>query len=131
IVEKETGLGSERPLIAGVFYNRLRLGMPLQSDPTVIYAAPSFAGDLTRADLTRQSPYNTYVTTGLPPGPIANPGIAALDAVLAPTDTPYLYFVSRNDGSHVFSTNIEEHNRNVEKYQRQYFRDKRAAEARK
>jgi UPF0755 protein len=118
IVEKETGLGSERPLIAGVFYNRLRLGMPLQSDPTVIYAAPNFAGDLTRADLTRPSPYNTYVITGLPPGPIANPGIAALDAVLAPTDTPYLYFVSRNDGSHAFSATLAEHNRAVQQYQR-------------
>jgi UPF0755 protein len=101
-----------------VFTNRLRLGMPLQSDPTVIYAAPSFTGDLTRADLARPSPYNTYVTAGLPPGPIANPGIAALDAVLAPADTPYLYFVSRNDGSHAFSATLAEHNRAVQQYQR-------------
>jgi len=118
IVEKETGLGVERPLIAGVFYNRLRLGMPLQSDPTVIYAVPDFRGDLTRTDLARPSAYNTYLNPGLPPGPIANPGIAALDAVLAPADTPYLYFVSRNDGSHVFSANLAEHNRAVQRYQK-------------
>jgi UPF0755 protein len=117
IVEKETGLAAERPLIAGVFSNRLRLGMPLQSDPTAIYAIADFDGDLTRADLARPSPYNTYVTTGLPPGPIANPGLAAIDAALEPAATPHLYFVSRNDGSHVFSTTLAEHNRAVARHQ--------------
>jgi UPF0755 protein len=118
IIEKETGLAAERPLIAAVFANRLRLGMPLQSDPTVIYAIPEFSGNLTRADLARRSPYNTYVTSGLPPGPIANPGLAALDAAMTPADTPALYFVSRNDGSHEFSTTLAEHNRAVARYQR-------------
>jgi UPF0755 protein len=118
IVEKESALATERPVIAGVFYNRLRLGMPLQSDPTVIYAIPSFNGDLTRADLVRPSAYNTYLVTGFPPGPIANPGLAAIDAVLAPADTPYLYFVSKNDGSHVFAATLPEHNRNVARYQK-------------
>jgi UPF0755 protein len=118
IIEKETGAPAERPLIAAVFTNRLRLGMPLQSDPTVIYGLPDFDGNLTRADLTRPSPYNTYVTGGLPPGPIANPGLAALDAALAPSDSRALYFVSRNDGSHVFSDTLAEHNRAVNRYQR-------------
>ena len=118
IVEKEAALAAERSVIAGVFYNRLRIGMPLQSDPTVIYAAPNFQGDLTRVDLTRPSPYNTYLSAGLPPGPIANPGLAAIDAVLAPTETPYLYFVSRNDGSHVFSVTLADHNRAVARYQK-------------
>jgi UPF0755 protein len=118
IVEKESALAAERSVIAGVFYNRLRIDMPLQSDPTVIYAAPDFQGDLTRADLTRPSPYNTYLSAGLPPGPIANPGLAAIDAALAPTETPYLYFVSRNDGSHAFSVTLAEHNRAVARYQK-------------
>jgi len=118
IIEKETGRASERPLIAAVFANRLRIGMPLQSDPTVIYAIPEFDGNLTRADLARPSPYNTYVTGGLPPGPIANPGLAAIDAALAPTDSLALYFVSRNDGSHEFSATLAEHNRAVARYQR-------------
>jgi len=118
IIEKETGKASERPLIAAVFANRLRIGMPLQSDPTVIYAMPEFDGNLTRADLARPSPYNTYVTGGLPPGPIANPGLAAIDAALAPADSLALYFVSRNDGSHEFSATLAEHNRAVARYQR-------------
>ena len=118
IIEKETGKASERPLIAAVFANRLRIGMPLQSDPTVIYAIPEFDGNLTRADLARPSPYNTYVTGGLPPGPIANPGLAAIDAALAPADSLALYFVSRNDGSHEFSATLAEHNRAVARYQR-------------
>lgn len=118
IVEKETGAATERPLIAGVFDNRLRRGMPLQSDPTVIYGLPAFSGDLTRADLASPSPYNTYVHAGLPPGPIANPGLAALEAVLAPTASPYLYFVARNDGTHAFSATLAEHNRAVDRYQR-------------
>ena len=118
IIEKETGKAAERPLIAAVFANRLRIGMPLQSDPTVIYGIPDFGGDLTRADLTRFSPYNTYVVGGLPPGPIANPGLAAIDAALAPADSGALYFVSRNDGSHEFSTTLADHNRAVARYQR-------------
>jgi UPF0755 protein len=118
IVEKESALPAERPVVAGVFYNRLRIGMPLQSDPTLIYGLPDFSGDLTRADLARATPYNTYLVTGLPPGPIANPGLAAIDAVLAPADTPYFYFVSRNDGSHVFAANLQDHNRNVARYQK-------------
>jgi len=118
IVEKESALANERPVVAGVFYNRLRLGMPLQSDPTLIYAIPNFNGDLTRADLARPSAYNTYLLPGLPPGPIANPGLASLDAVLAPADTPYLYFVSKNDGSHAFAVTLADHNRNVARYQK-------------
>ena len=118
IIEKETGKASERPLIAAVFANRLRIGMPLQSDPTVIYSLPAFDGNLTRADLANPSPYNTYVAHGLPPGPIANPGLAAIDAALAPADSPALYFVSRNDGSHEFSTTLADHNRAVARYQR-------------
>ena len=117
IVEKETGRAGERPLIASVFYNRLRQGMPLQSDPTVIYGLKDFKGDLTKKDLQRPTPYNTYVIPGLPPGPIANPGEDALRAVLCPTKTDYLYFVAKNDGSHYFSRNIQEHNRAVVRYQ--------------
>jgi peptidoglycan lytic transglycosylase G len=117
IIEKETGKPAERPVIAAVFTNRLRLGMPLQSDPTVIYAIPDFDGNLTRADLARPSPYNTYVTSGLPPGPIANPGLAAIDAALTPADSLALYFVSRNDGTHEFSATLAEHNRAVARYQ--------------
>lgn len=118
IIEKETGKAAERPLIAAVFANRLRIGMPLQSDPTVIYSLPAFDGNLTRADLAHPSPYNTYVARGLPPGPIANPGLAAIDAALAPADSSALYFVSRNDGSHEFSTTLAEHNRAVARFQR-------------
>jgi UPF0755 protein len=118
IVEKETGKAAERPLIAAVFANRLRIGMPLQSDPTVIYSLRAFDGNLTRADLANPSPYNTYVARGLPPGPIANPGLAAIDAALAPADSPALYFVSRNDGSHEFSTTLADHNRAVARFQR-------------
>ncbi|MGZ5440509.1 MAG: endolytic transglycosylase MltG [Thermoanaerobaculia bacterium] len=134
IVETEARLPEERPIVASVYVNRVRKRMLLGADPTVIYAmklAGAWNGNIRRADLQMDSPYNTYRTPGLPPGPIANPGLASLRAAAAPATTPYLYFVARNDGSHVFSTNIEEHNRNVEKYQRQYFRDKRAAEARK
>jgi UPF0755 protein len=118
IIEKETGQSEERPLIAAVFHNRLRLGMRLQSDPTVIYGLPSFDGNLTRADLAHPSSYNTYVAAGLPPGPIANPGLAAIEAALTPATASYLYFVSRNDGTHVFSTTLAEHNRAVATYQR-------------
>lgn len=118
IVEKETGMPEERPLIAKVFLNRLEKKMRLQSDPTVIYGLQEdFDGDLTREDLQHKNPYNTYVIDGLPPGPVCNPGRDSILAVLHPADAPYLYFVSKNDGSHHFSTSLREHNRAVRKYQ--------------
>jgi UPF0755 protein len=120
LVEKETARADERALVAAVYSNRLKIGMGLQCDPTVIYAlerAGRYTGDLTREDLRFDSPYNTYRYAGLPPGPIASPGKASLEAAAAPADVPYLYFVSRNDGSHVFSATLEEHNRNVLEYQ--------------
>jgi len=119
VIEKETGLSQERGLISGVFHNRLRKKIPLQSDPTVIYALAQFDGDLRKKDLTVDSPYNTYRFRGLPPGPIANPGEASLRAALYPIPTNYLYFVSRNDGSHQFSATLAEHNSAVKKYQLQ------------
>ncbi len=134
IVETEARLPQERPIVASVYLNRVRQRMLLGADPTVIYAmklAGRWNGNIRKADLQMESPYNTYRTPGLPPGPIANPGLASLRAAAAPATTPYLYFVARNDGSHVFATNNAEHNRNVERYQRQYFRDKRKAAAQK
>jgi UPF0755 protein len=128
IVEKETGNPAERPLVAAVYANRLKIGMGLQCDPTVIYAlerAGRYHGNLTRDDLQFDSPYNTYRYAGLPPGPIASPGRASLEAAASPADVPYLYFVSKNDGSHAFATTLDEHNRNVQEYQVKYFRDKR------
>ena len=118
VIEKETGLAQERPLVSGVFHNRLRRNIPLQSDPTVIYALESFDGDLRKRDLVVNSPYNTYRFRGLPPGPIANPGEASIRAALFPTPTDFVYFVSRNDGSHKFSSTLAEHNRAVEEFQR-------------
>ena len=118
LVEKETALAAERPLIAGVFTNRLRQGMPLQSDPTVLYGVAASPRPITRADLERSTPYNTYVIAGLPAGPIANPGKAALSAALNPAKTDFLYFVAKNGGSHQFSTTLEEHNTAVRQYQR-------------
>jgi UPF0755 protein len=120
IIEKETGRADERPLISAVFQNRLKAGMPLQCDPTVIYAlmlAGRWDGNVRKADLEMRSPYNTYVVRGLPPTPIASPGRASLEAAVHPADVPYLYFVSRNDGTHVFAKTLAEHNRNVAKYQ--------------
>lgn len=120
LVEKETAKAEERPIVAGVYANRLRIGMGLQCDPTVIYAlmlAGRYDGNIRRGDLQIDSPYNTYRYAGLPPGPIAAPGAASLQAAADPADVPYLYFVSRNDGSHVFSTTLDEHNRNVYEYQ--------------
>ena len=118
IVEKETGLASERPVIAGVFVRRLLIGMPLQTDPTVIYGlGPSFDGNLRRRDLASDTPYNTYMHTGLPPTPIAMPGADAIHAVLHPAPGDALYFVARGDGGHVFSATLEQHNRAVFKYQ--------------
>ena len=119
IVEKETGAAHERPLIASVFHNRLDRGMRLESDPTTIYGIPDFDGNLRRVHLEDESnPYNTYRIAGLPPGPIASPGLASLRAVVEPADSDYLFFVSRNDGTHVFSRTYREHARRVDEYQR-------------
>jgi UPF0755 protein len=118
LIEKETGLASERPLISGVFHLRLRIGMRLEADPSVIYGLEGFTGDLRRQDLANPHPYNTYVITGLPPGPICNPGADSLRAALFPAKGDYLYFVSRNDGSHHFSKTIQEHARAVARYQK-------------
>ncbi len=117
IIEKETGKASDRPLIAGVFVNRLRIGMRLQTDPTVIYGlGDRFDGDLRKRDLLADTPYNTYTRAGLPPTPIAMPGKAALLAAVQPARTPALYFVARGDGSSQFSATLEEHNRAVNTY---------------
>ena len=132
IVEKETARPDERPVVAAVYTNRLRIGMALQCDPTVIYAlerAGKYTGNLRRDDLAFDSPYNTYRYPGLPPGPIASPGRASLEAAVHPADAEFLYFVSRNDGSHVFARTLDEHNRNVQQFQVQYFRDLRAGKA--
>jgi len=118
MVEKETADPSERPLIAAVFHNRLERGMMLQSDPTVIYGKKDFNGNLTKKDLNTKNPFNTYLVRGLPPQPIANPGEASIKAVLFPSAKKYLYFVSKNDGTHQFSATLKEHNRAVDKYQR-------------
>ncbi|MDO8280629.1 MAG: endolytic transglycosylase MltG [Burkholderiaceae bacterium] len=119
IVEKETGKPADRAQIAGVFINRLRLGMLLQTDPTVIYGmGEAFDGNLRRKDLRADTPWNTYTRVGLPPTPIAMPGRAALMAAVQPASTPALYFVARGDGSSHFSANLEEHNRAVNKFQR-------------
>jgi UPF0755 protein len=117
IIEKETGRKDEMPLVSAVFHNRLRIKMPLQSDPTVIYGIENFDGNLTRRHLERQNPYNSYLNRGLPPGPICNPGMDALTAALNPAPVGYFYFVSRNDGSHQFSATLAEHSRAVRKYQ--------------
>ncbi len=121
LVEKETGKAEERPTVAAVYLNRLHIGMGLQCDPTVIYGlrrAGRYSGNLTRESLAFDSPYNTYLHPGLPPGPIASPGRASLEAVVHPAPVNYLYFVSRNDGSHEFARTLEEHNRNVYRFQK-------------
>jgi UPF0755 protein len=119
IVEKETGQKSERSMIAGVFVNRLRTGMMLQTDPSVIYGMGArYEGKIAKKDLTTDTPYNTYTRYGLPPTPIALPGVQSLDAALAPAKTEALYFVSRNDGTSKFSDNLNDHNRAVNQYQR-------------
>jgi UPF0755 protein len=125
LIEKETAKPEERPIVSGVYTNRLRIGMGLQCDPTVIYAlerAGLYDGNLTRQNLRFDSPYNTYVYAGLPPGPIAAPGRASLEAAANPADVPYFYFVSRNDGSHVFSVTYDEHRKKVYEYQVRPFR---------
>ena len=118
IIEKEGGPGTEMPLVSAVFHNRLKRGMRLQSDPTVIYGLADFNGDLTREHLRTPGLYNTYTIKGLPPGPIANPGLVALKAALYPAEVEYLYFVSTNDGRHHFSESLREHNAAVRKYQK-------------
>ncbi len=118
IIEKEASVDEERPVVSAVFHNRIKKKIPLQSDPTVIYGLPHFDGNLTRKHLKIRSPYNTYRVKGLPPGPIANPGKASLWAALNPAKADYLYFVSKNDGTHYFSRTLTEHNRAVQKYQR-------------
>ncbi|MGC9964477.1 MAG: endolytic transglycosylase MltG [Syntrophobacteraceae bacterium] len=125
IIEKEAALDCERPVIAGVFYNRLKINMPLQSDPTAVYDIPNFSGPVTAAHLTRQSPYNTYHIKGLPPGPICSPGARSIRAALYPEKVPYIYFVSNNDGTHHFSVTHEEHRSAVLHY---YELKKKAAE---
>ncbi|WP_319408286.1 endolytic transglycosylase MltG [uncultured Desulfosarcina sp.] len=117
IIEKETGAPEERPLISSVFHNRLKKGMRLETDPTVIYGIPDFDGNIKRRHLETHTPYNTYKIKGLPPGPIASPGALAMEAALFPAQSDYLYFVSKKDGTHQFSTTIKEHNAAVKKYQ--------------
>lgn len=118
IVEKETGAEDERTRVSAVFHNRLRRGMRLQSDPTVIYGLEDFDGNLTRRHLRTPTPYNTYTIAGLPPGPIASPGRASLEAALWPADTRDLYFVATGDGRHVFNERLADHERAVDRYQR-------------
>ena len=117
LIEKETGLDSERKLISSVFHNRLRKNMRLQTDPTVIYAIEKFDGNIRKRDLKIDSPYNTYRYKGLPPGPISSPGIKSIEAAIFPIKSNHLYFVSRQDGSHHFSNTLVEHNQAVKKYQ--------------
>jgi peptidoglycan lytic transglycosylase G len=133
LIEKETGADDERALVSAVFHNRLKRGMPLQCDPTVIYAAKlrgAFKGEIYRSDLSLDSAYNTYRYPGLPPGPIANPGLQSIEAALKPAAVDYLYFVSDNNGRHVFSTTLDQHNRAVASYRHSLrLESKKAAES--
>ncbi len=129
LVERETAQDAERPVVAAVYRNRHRIGMPMQADPTVIFAlqkAGKWTGNITRDNLRFDSPYNTYRYGGLPPGPIAAPGRRAIEAAVSPADVDYLYFVSKNDGSHVFASTLRAHNQNVFEWQVKYFRDRRS-----
>ncbi len=117
IIEKETGVATERPIISSVFHNRLRRKMRLATDPTVIYGIKNFNGNITKKDLNTYTPYNTYMISGLPPGPIANPGSESIKAALYPAKTNYVYFVAKRDKTHYFSSTLAEHNRAVRKYQ--------------
>ena len=117
IIEKETGVPEERPIISSVFHNRLKKRMRIESDPTVIYGIEGFNGNITKKNLKTPSPYNTYLIRGLPPRPIANPGLKALEAAIYPAETNFLYFVSKKNKTHKFSTNIKDHNKAVYKYQ--------------
>jgi len=132
VVEKETGIAAERAKVAGVFYNRLKIGMPLQSDPTVIYAITEgkekLDRPLMRADLNYASPYNTYYTKGLPPAPIANPGRASLEAVIKPDAHDYIYFVADGTGGHAFGKTLAEHDRNVGKWREFQRKQKKSSE---
>lgn len=116
LVGKESGYTAEKPMIAAVFYNRLKKGMPLQSDPTAIYDLKDFNGKVLRSHYKRESPYNTYLIRGLPPGPIANPGLDSFRAVLSPADVDFLYFVSQKDGTHFFSSSLNDHNIAVQRF---------------
>ncbi len=118
IIEKESGSTAEQPIISSVFHNRLSKGMKLQADPTVIYGIQNFNGNITKEDLQTPTPYNTYVITGLPPGPIANPGATAIKAALYPATTNFLYFVANGQGGHIFSETLEAHNESVNAYQK-------------
>ncbi len=118
IIEKEAVSAEEKPIISSVFHNRLRIGMPLQSDPTAVYGVRAFSGKVNKADIQRPSPYNTYLNKGLPPGPIGNPGMDAVQAAITPAKTDFLYFVARQDGTHQFSKNLDDHNRAVVRYLR-------------
>jgi peptidoglycan lytic transglycosylase G len=128
LVEKETAVPEERPIVAAVYLNRRTSNMPMQADPTVIFAmqrAGNYNGNIRKEDLQIDSPYNTYRYPGLPPGPIASPGKASLEAAVNPAQVDYLYFVSKNDGSHVFARTLDEHNRNVQEWQVRFFRERR------
>jgi UPF0755 protein len=118
IIEKESGNFDEQPIVSSVFHNRLKINMRLQADPTVIYGIKDFNGNITKKDLQTETPYNTYVIGGLPPGPIANPGITAIKAALYPAETKYLYFVGNGDGRHVFSETLDRHVEAVNMFQR-------------
>ena len=117
VIEKETSVDAERPLVSAVFTNRLRKNMRLQSDPTVIYSLPHFDGNIRRRDLSYDSPYNTYRYKGLPPGPIASPGLASIRAALHPAESDFLYFVATRKGAHKFSRTYKEHRQAVIRYQ--------------
>jgi UPF0755 protein len=118
LIEKEARVATERPLIASVFHNRIKKRMRLQSDPTAVYGVRAFGGNVTKQDIRRRNPYNTYLIDGLPPGPIGNPGSDAIESVLTPARTDYLYFVAKKDGTHFFSSSLGEHNRAVNRYLR-------------